>query len=72
MGRYRLVNLLGSEITVITDGRHRIYVGDAVTLPDRSSAIVVEVAEASLSDDLPEAEAPEVAATLVVDRGLLA
>jgi hypothetical protein len=40
---YRLIDVAGSEIGIVTDERATIVLGDRVTLPDGTSAPVVDV-----------------------------
>lgn len=41
--RYRLIDMAGSEIAVVTDSRDALSENDEVAMPDGSSAIVIEV-----------------------------
>jgi hypothetical protein len=59
--RYRLIDMSGSEISVVTDSRDAVSENDEIALPDGSSAIVIEV-----YDDEHGREGG-VRATLVVD-----
>jgi hypothetical protein len=60
--RYRIVNLLGSEISIFEDARAQVAVGDELVLPDGPAATVVQIRE----DDFGRYGG--VQATLVVDR----
>ena len=61
--RYRLIDMSGSEIAVVTDSRDAISEDDEIALPDGSSATVIEV-----YDDEAGREGG-VRATLVVEDG---
>ena len=63
MTRFRLIDMAGGEIGIVTDERDSIGEGDAVALPDGTEVEVVEV-----YDDEHGREG-DVAATLVVDDG---
>ena len=64
MARFRLIDMAGGEIAIVTDDRDSIGDGDAVELPDGRSVPVVEV-----YDDEEHGQDGGVAATLVVDDG---
>lgn len=61
--RYRLIDTAGGEIGIVDDDRPQIGEDDTVTLPDGTSAPVVEV-----YDD-EHGQEGGVVATLVVDDG---
>lgn len=63
MTRFRLIDMAGGEIGIVTDERDSIGEGDVVALPDGTEVEVVEV-----YDDEHGREG-DVAATLVVDDG---
>ena len=63
MTRFRLIDMAGGEIGIVTDERESIGEGDPVALPDGTEVEVVEV-----YDDEDGREG-DVAATLVVDDG---
>jgi len=63
MTRFRLIDMAGGEIGIVTDERESISEGDPVALPDGTEIEVVEV-----YDDEDGREG-DVAATLVVDDG---
>ena len=63
MTRFRLIDMAGGEIGIVTDERDSIGESDAVALPDGTEVEVVEV-----YDDEHGREG-DVAATLVVDDG---
>jgi len=63
MTRFRLIDMAGGEIGIVTDERDSIGDGDVVALPDGTEVEVVEV-----YDDEHGREG-DVAATLVVDDG---
>lgn len=63
MTRFRLIDMAGGEIGIVTDERDSIGDGDVVALPDGTEVEVVEV-----YDDEDGREG-DVAATLVVDDG---
>lgn len=64
MARFRLIDMAGGEIGIVTDERDSISDGDTVALPDGRSVPVVEV-----YDDEEHGKDGGVAATLVVDDG---
>jgi len=41
--QYRVIGTSGSEIGIVTDARQEIVDGDSLTLPDGSTATVLEV-----------------------------
>jgi hypothetical protein len=63
MPRYRLLDMAGGEIGIITDPRERIALGDQVTLLDGTTAPVVDV-----YDDEEWGKEGGVEASLVVDE----
>ena len=63
MPSYRLLDMDGGEIGIITDERHRIDLGEQVTLPDGRSAPVVDI-----YDDEEWGKEGGVEASLVVDE----
>jgi hypothetical protein len=62
MATYRLIDMAGSEVGIVTDERTEIAVGDVIALPDGGSAPVVEVYDDEFGTE------GGVAATLVVDE----
>jgi len=64
MARFRLIDMAGGEIGIVTDQRDAIIDGEMVALPDGRSVEVVEV-----YDDDEHGREGGVAATLVVDDG---
>jgi hypothetical protein len=64
VARFRLIDMAGGEIAIVTDERDAIRDGDAVALPDGRSVPVVEV-----YDDYEHGKDGGVAGTLVVDDG---
>lgn len=64
MARFRLIDIAGGEIGIVTDERDSIIDGDTVELPDGRGVAVVEV-----YDDEEHGKEGGVAATLVVDDG---
>ena len=64
MASFRLIDLAGGEIAIVTDERDSIGDGDSIALPDGRSVPVVEV-----YDDEEHGREGGVAATLVVDDG---
>lgn len=63
MPSYRLIDMAGSEIGIIEDGRERIERGDTVALPEGGTGPVVDVYDDEFGQE------GGVAATLVVDDG---
>lgn len=64
MARFRLIDMAGGEIGIVTEERDSINDGDKVALPDGRLVEVVEV-----YDDEEHGREGGVAATLVVDDG---
>jgi hypothetical protein len=64
VSRFRLIDMAGGEIAIVTDARVSISDGDTVALPDGRNVAVVEV-----YDDEEHGKDGGVAATLVVDDG---
>jgi hypothetical protein len=64
VGRFRLIDMAGGEIGIVTDDRDLIGDGDTVAMPDGRAVAVVEV-----YDDEEDGQEGGVAATLVVDDG---
>ena len=64
MARFRLIDMAGGEIGIVTDDRDSIGDGDTVAMPDGRGVEVVEV-----YDDEEHGQEGGVAATLVVDDG---
>jgi hypothetical protein len=64
MPSYRLLDMAGGEIGIITDQRDRIDLGEHVTLPDGRTAPVVDI-----YDDDEWGKEGGVEASLVVDEG---
>jgi hypothetical protein len=60
--RYRLIDTSGSEIGILEDDRAEIAEDDDVTLPDGSSATIIEVYDDEYGQE------GGVSATLVVDE----
>jgi hypothetical protein len=60
---YRLIDMAGSEIGIIEDGRERIELDDEVTLPDGRTGTVADVYDDEFGRE------GSVAATLAVDDG---
>ena len=63
MPSYRLIDMAGGEIGIVSDERAEIGLGELVTLPDGRVAPVVEVYDDEFGQE------GGVAATLVVDDG---
>jgi hypothetical protein len=63
MPSYRLLDMAGGEIGIVTDERERIDLGDKMTLPNGTSAPVVDV-----YDDEEWGKEGGVEASLVVDE----
>ena len=64
VARFRLIDMAGGEIGIVTDYRDSIGDGETVALPDGRGVEVVEV-----YDDEEHGREGGVAATLVVDDG---
>jgi hypothetical protein len=64
LARFRLIDVAGGEVGIVTDERDSIGHGDMVALPDGRDVEVVEV-----YDDEEHGQEGGVAATLVVDDG---
>ena len=64
MARFRLIDMAGGEIGIVTDDRDSISDGDTIAMPDGRGVGVVEV-----YDDEEHGKQGGVAATLVVDDG---
>jgi len=64
VARFRLIDMAGGEVGIVTDERGSISDGETVALPDGRSVAVVEV-----YDDEEHGKDGGVAATLVVDDG---
>jgi hypothetical protein len=64
MARFRLIDMAGGEIGIVTDDRDSISRADTVAMPDGRRVEVVEV-----YDDEEHGQDGGVAATLVVDDG---
>lgn len=64
MSRFRLIDMAGGEIGIVTDQRDSVGDGETIALPDGREVAVVEV-----YDDEEHGTEGGVAATLVVDDG---